>query len=276
MKNCIDTVIARAEQRPEASDYTKGGVILCGLCHAAKETVCTLPNGAVIKIPCLCQCQTESRDAERAERKRREEFEQFQQLRKDAITDPKFQEARFDNSDGREDDSFLKLERYANDFQRALDNNIGLCLVGAPGTGKTFAAACVANYLLDRQVFVQFTNLSRVINSMSDFNTDKNAYVDRLTKCPLLILDDFGVERQTGYALEIVYGVIDGRYRSGKPLIVTTNLSWDEIKNPADLTHKRIFDRIVEMCTPVSFGAAGRRQGIANQKREIAAKILNG
>ena len=40
-----------------------------------------------------------------------------------------------------------------------------------------------------------------------------------------LILDDFGMERGTEYGLEQVFNVIDSRYRSGKPLIVTTNLT---------------------------------------------------
>ena len=49
---------------------------------------------------------------------------------------------------------------------------------------------------------------------------------------PLLILDDFGMERGTEYGLEQVYSVIDSRYRSGKPLIVTTNLTLDDLPEP--------------------------------------------
>jgi DNA replication protein DnaC len=53
---------------------------------------------------------------------------------------------------------------------------------------------------------------------------EKNAYISDLMRYPLLILDDFGMERQTEYALEQIFNVIDARYRSGKPLIITTNL----------------------------------------------------
>ena len=42
------------------------------------------------------------------------------------------------------------------------------------------------------------------------------------------------MERGTEYGLEQVYNVIDSRYRSGKPLIVTTNLSLDELQHPQD------------------------------------------
>ena len=40
---------------------------------------------------------------------------------------------------------------------------------------------------------------------------------------------------------------------SKKPLIVTTNLKLEEIKNPPDLAHARIYDRILERCAPVLF-----------------------
>ena len=54
----------------------------------------------------------------------------------------------------------------------------------------------------------------------------------RLCRYPLLILDDFGMERGTEYGLEQVFNVIDSRYRSGKPLIVTTNLTLDRPAQP--------------------------------------------
>ena len=60
------------------------------------------------------------------------------------------------------------------------------------------------------------------------------------------------MERGTEYGLEQVYNVIDSRYRSGKPLIVTTNLTLEELQNPEDTAHARIYDRLTEMCTPPS------------------------
>ncbi len=54
-------------------------------------------------------------------------------------------------------------------------------------------------------------------------------------------------------ALEQVYNVIDSRYRSRKPLIVTTNLTLEELQHPEDTAHARIYDRLLEMCAPVRF-----------------------
>ena len=77
-----------------------------------------------------------------------------------------------------------------------------------------------------------------------------------LCSYPLLILDDFGMERGTEYGLEQVYSVIDSRYRSGKPLIATTNLTLEELQHPQDTPHARIYDRLTSMCAPSASRAA--------------------
>ncbi|WP_172455331.1 ATP-binding protein, partial [Acetatifactor muris] len=92
----------------------------------------------------------------------------------------------------------------------------------------------------------------------------------------LLILDDFGMERGTEYGLEQVYNVIDSRYRSQKPLIVTTNLTLEELQNPEDTAHARIYDRLTEMCTPVRITGENFRKARAKEKMERLKKLLNG
>ena len=89
-----------------------------------------------------------------------------------------------------------------------------------------------------------------------------------------LILDDFGMERGTEYGLEQVFNVIDSRYRSGKPLIVTTNLTLDDLRNPEDTAHSRIYDRLLSMCVPVRFTGDNFRQEAAQRKMESMKKLI--
>ncbi len=91
----------------------------------------------------------------------------------------------------------------------------------------------------------------------------------------LQILDDFGMERGTEYGLEQVYNVIDSRYRSRKPLIVTTNLTLEELQNPEDTAHARIYDRLTEMCTPVRITGENFRKARAREKMEQLKTLLN-
>ena len=155
-----------------------------------------------------------------------------------------------------------------------LSKNIGLLLWGEVGTGKTYFAACIANALVENCVSVKMTNFSTILNDLF-YENDKNQYIDRLNNHNLLIIDDLGIERDTEYALEQVYNIIDARYKSNKPLIVTTNLTITEIKNPVDTAHKRIYDRVLEMCVPVKFDGENFRQQKATEKMEAIKTIFD-
>ena len=119
------------------------------------------------------------------------------------------------------------------------------------------------------------TNFALILNDLAATFEGKNEYISNLCRYPLLILDDFGMERGTEYGLEQVYNVIDSRYRSEKPLIVTTNLSLDELNNPPDTAHKRIYDRVTEMCTPVCCSGVNFRREKAQEKMERLKKLMN-
>lgn len=89
------------------------------------------------------------------------------------------------------------------------------------------------------------------------------------------MIDDLGVERDTSYSVEQVYNVVDTRARSGKPVIITTNLSLKDLENPPSLAYKRIYDRVLEMC-PIRLKMVGasRRTANATDRRDAARRIL--
>lgn len=152
------------------------------------------------------------------------------------------------------------MKRYADNFQEMKAKNFGLLLYGPVGTGKTFYAACVANALIDREISVKMTNFTRIINDMQSSFDGRQEYLDALNRNSLLIIDDLGVERESEYMQEQVYNIIDARYRVGLPLIVTTNISLEEIKNPRNTQRQRIYDRVIEMCHPVKVEGGSRRR----------------
>ena len=112
------------------------------------------------------------------------------------------------------------------------------------------------------------TNFGLILNDLMDRRDGRNEYIHQLCRYPLLILDDFGMERDTDFALEQMLVLIDSRYRSRKPLIVTTNLNLDEIRNPADRDHARIYSRVLEMFVPVMVGGTDRRKALAREKMD--------
>ena len=159
------------------------------------------------------------------------------------------EEWTFENADI-SDAVMHKAKSYVDNWDEMKRNHIGCLFWGPVGIGKSYIAGCIANELLKREVTVKMTN----------FNT---------------IIDDLGVERNSEYALGIIFSVIDRRIRSGRPLIITTNLPLKEIKSETMLDKRRIYDRILEMCTPMYVGGTSKREVIASMKMEKAKTLLN-
>ena len=89
-------------------------------------------------------------------------------------------------------------------------------------------------------------------------------------------LDDLETERNTEFVNEVTFEVIDGQYRAGKPLIITTNLTRKDMISAPDITKKRIYSRILEKCYPVEVNGNDRRKiSLASDYAEMK-KLLEG
>ena len=166
-----------------------------------------------------------------------------------------------------------KAKDYAENWDTVKENNCGLVLTGGVGTGKSYMAASIANALLEKGVSVRMTTCSNILAQLYKAE-DKSAVLEEYDKYDLLILDDFGTERLTSYAEEQIYNIINGRYICGKPLIITTNLTYTQLKNPETQGSRRIFDRINEMCQPVLVDGVSMRKAVAREKRKILADVF--
>ena len=166
----------------------------------------------------------------------------------------------FENDDRKNAKLSAAMERYAENFGDFLKEGKGLLLYGTVGTGKSYYAACIANRLIDKGRRVKMTNFSTLINKIQATFEGKQEIIDDLNRYPLLIIDDLGAERQSEYMQEMVFNIIDARYRAGLPMIVTTNLTAEEIKKPQEVRYARIYDRIIERCFPVEISGVSRRR----------------
>lgn len=157
-------------------------------------------------------------------------------------------------------------KNYADHFPEMEGNGLGLIFWGMPGGGKTFAAAAIANRLIEKGITVRMATLGDILNRLPALSApEKLNYLDSLKTCGLLILDDLGMERRTDYAREQIFAIIDGRYLSKRPMVITTNLSLQHMKSPPDLVDKRIFDRVLEVCVPVCFDNESLRRDRAKE-----------
>ena len=277
MDSIIGGYIEAAAKRPvkvEDGDYEKDGLLYCGKCHTPKQKVIEV-GGWRKTVPVMCKCEDARYKAEEEARRKQKEWESVERARTSGIQDKKMLAMRFDADDQQSPELSKMMHRYVDHWQEMKDENQGLILCGDVGCGKTFFAGCIANALIEKHVPVLCTDFVKILAAMQ-FCEDRNTYLNGLDRYHLLIIDDLGAERQSDYALETVFAVINGRVKSGRPMILTTNLSVGELKNLADLRYKRIYDRILEMCLPIAVKGVSRRGKIGADKAERAKKILFG
>lgn len=259
----------------DSGDYIDAdtGLLMCGKCQSKKQTVVKL-MGRTMKPSCLCRCKSEELEKEEQKRKNKELMEGIFRLKSAGLQDRTFFGYTFANCDEAHPCAGY-ANRYVGHFAEFQKNGQGLLFWGDVGTGKTFLAGCIANALMEKNIPVLMTSFPKLLNALGGiYSGEKNEYLKSLNRYQLLIIDDLGVERDTPYVLETVYLVIDERYKSGKPFIITTNLSLEKLQNPADLEHGRIYDRIMERCIPVAFSGKNYRTGKGRANMESASGIL--
>ena len=251
------------------------GLLHCKTCHGLRQTVIPAPGGTGFLRPrCLCPCQSAAEKQRKAAEEKRERLERIQRRKAQGLQDRRLYDCTFANDNGKTPGLTAKVKRYVEHWEDMRADNIGCLFWGGVGTGKSYLAGCIANALMEKEIPVHMTNFALILNDLAASFEGRNEYISRLCRYPLLILDDFGMERGTEYGLEQVFNVIDSRYRSGKPLIVTTNLTLDDLRNPEDTAHSRIYDRLLSMCVPVRFTGDNFRQETAQRKMESMKKLI--
>ena len=252
--------------RLEPGDYTgEDGLLYCGKCHTPKQFRMEAPPLEGRLLPHPCRCEQERLDREAAEQEARRHCQAVADLKRRGFTDPAMREWTFAN-DNDKCPQMKHARFYVEHWDTMQEENIGYLLWGGVGTGKSYFAGCIANALMEQEVAVRMTNFALILNDLTASFEGRNDYIARLCRAPLLILDDFGMERGTEYGLEQVYNVIDSRYRSRRPLIVTTNLPLQDLQHPQDTAHARIYDRLLEMCAPIRFSGDNFRKATAQDK----------
>lgn len=226
------------------------GLLMCGQCNTPKETIINTFEQQM-KVRCMCQCMASEYHRKEEEAIRKQRYVRMMERRSEAFPTESLAECTF-KADRFPDSDLSRVSRnYVKHFREFAEKGRGLCFFGKPGTGKTFYACCIANALLDNNYSVMVTSFSRIANSIQGMKGNTQDYIDHLNEYDLLVIDDYSVERNTEYMVETVFNVVDSRIKSGRPMIVTTNLAREQMKTQAqtNVERTRILSRLFETCT---------------------------
>lgn len=280
MENLDASFIARLvpKVRPdkEAGDYVKEGIVICGKCRTPK-TAFTRIGEETIAVPKKCKCIIDKEIQQQEKLSQYKKAEKVFELRRYSLIEDKFKDATFSNTEvTRYNARQVKIaKKYVDKFDQMLKNNQGLIFYGDIGTGKSRLSACIANSLMNNLYSVVSTSLVKILQDANYGRIDEDV-LNAIIKADLVIFDDLGAEKTTDSAKQNIYYIIDSRVLSNKPMIVTTNLSLEEMKKSNDITNGRIYDRILETCYPVEFRGPSYRMKEAMLRNDETRKILEG
>lgn len=257
----INSMIEKNKNNKKENDYYKDGLLYCGNCNTEKEFI--LPSGR--KVPCLCECQAEKEKLE----------EEKEKLNTHIFYNKKYIDTDYQNVFFKDIENLNEYYKFANKFVDNFDEikktKTGLYIFGDTGNGKTYIASAIANELLHKGYKVLMTKNNDAIKQLNETST---YFKSLILEMDLIIIDDFGANRETDFQLEQVYNLINFLYSNKKVVIFTTNIPRIELGNEQNITKKRIYDRVIEMTYGIYLKNAGMRKNIANEKRKILEDLL--
>lgn len=276
--NILETMVREANRNShyEEGDYlNEDGLLTCGKCHTPKQYRFRATWDGEEKTPYTpCDCALERREAEEQARQAQNLHLEVNRLRKLGFPDSEMANWTFNTDDGTDPKTMSVARKYVDNFDEMKKRGKGLLLYGPVGTGKTYAAACIANELINQGRPCLVTNFVRITNTIQGMFDGKQRYLDDFNRLDLLVIDDLAAERDTSYMHEMVFSIIDARYRSGKPLIVTSNLTKADLMTPGSIERQRTYSRLFEMCVPVEVKGGDRRKKKLHDDSADMARLL--
>lgn len=214
-------------------------------------------------VPCSCQLDRRREATFLAsglpEKYRGKTFDNF---RTDVYTDPAGME-----------DKLARIQRFIDALaaHRPMGN---LVLRGYVGRGKTHLSAAIANACIDRGLSVVYRrtddllDLIRVCKFERGQDSEETTRIfDLLRDCDLLILDDFGAEPRTEFAIDELTRLIEERNLRNKSWVLNTNLELNDIEKLYD---PRLMERILEKATVFRLETSeSLRMGEARQRLDV-------
>lgn len=143
------------------------------------------------------------------------------------------------------------------------NNKVGVIFSGPAGTGKTHAAYAILKMILEKnpEMIASMSSYSDVMSQLkTEFSSgsyeEMGSMWDKLNNISgmydgLLFIDDVSSQKITDFELDKLMGLLETRFNSYMPFILTTNVKPKDFKS---VFGERIASRLIGYCEVVDFG----------------------
>lgn len=238
-------------------------VLYCGTCHEKKETWFYIPikpyqgNEVAPKeerqlqflVPVQCKCERNKKLKEEKQRKLNRKINEnrlkcwgYMNSSGQWQRNNKMEQVVFEAYDINK--HIKKAKSYFSTFLERQEEGKGIMFCGKAGAGKTIAAMCLANALLNSGVEVIFKQQFQIVG-LNKFDDKKE--IEELGSCKVLIIDDFNEEQLSEYGIMMLLNLFELRIKRGLITCFTSNIKKEALENPCNAC-KPLDERIVANC----------------------------
>lgn len=219
-------------------------------CHICNKPMQTVISECSIKVFTPCDCNIKSIREYDDMIKTKLKNDIINSNRINAFPTPNMRSIRFVENP-QNSVQLLTMINYASNFALNLPLGQGLLLSGSSGSGKTFYSVCIANSIIDNGFSAKFVSINYLFNS----KIPKSDIFSSLDKFDLVVFDDLCLYSSSNPLDNFALEILNHRYNLRKPMIVTSNIDVykiiNDISNNSDNIKPLIFDKILDVCTPV-------------------------
>ena len=274
-----NVILENFELQP--NEYIKDGMIYCSICNQKKLFVGNNWMGNKIARRCVCECFQKEEQKKKEEEEKRKKLARIENLKSRSLIDERYKDKTFNDLDLNNDSfkqAFTRCKKYCEIAEEILNKGYGIYLWGNSGTGKTLLTACMANYLMDKEYTVLFTDFFEILKAIrGTFNNKSNETDDDIIKniseVDFLFIDDLGTEslaKNSGdnFTQDKIFEIINKRYNKKKPTIFSSNYPIKDLVGSRNFMYKTV-DRINEMSNAVI-----EIKGDSYRKKTVVDKVL--
>lgn len=246
----------------------------CEVCGRTLKPITVTALGITITTIPACRCEVEEQEKHLKQAFEKRQRNEINRIFGDVTLGDRFINASFETFEKRKGvEKALEVAiKYTDNFNNS--NGEGLLVYGVPGNGKSHLAAAIGNALKDNDKSVVFLSVPELLQKIrSTFRNTRETEAEimiAIRRCDLLVLDDIGTEKMSDWVMDVIFRIIDGRYKNKKPIIYTTNYDpqkfFERMVEFDEIQGKRIYDRIYETSILIENKANSYRKVIAMER----------